>query len=470
MKLNKILSLAAVMLYAAVLTSCVKQDVDNPPANGLDPGLTANKTIAQIKALYVSGAITKISGDYVFKAVVVADDRSGNLYKSIVLQDSTGGINIVVDMSNFYTSYETGRNVFVKCKGLVIGDYNGLIQLGGYNDAGSVGRIPQSLVGQHLIGGMWNQSYVTKIVHNFSTLSNTLDQNTLVKLEGVQFDTPCTTWADMVNQTSGNKNLKDAFGNIIVVRTSNYANFGSGLIPGSIGDVVGVFQIYGTTKQLVLRDLNDVQMAPSSCAPALPIGTGGLMSIGSIRPLFSGTGNTFVSGTKVRGTVISDKNTANINSYNLILQDGSSGIMVRFMSPNTFNLNDSIEIDLSATGDSLVKYQQGLELNYIPNSSATYLGTGTVTPNVVTANYVSTHLSSLESTLIQVNSATLSGGGTYSGNVTITDATGTLIIYTRSAATFSGTAYPTGTVSVKGFLSNYNGTPELILRGSSDVQ
>ena len=304
MKLQKILSLAAIALYASVLTSCVKKDVDDPPANGVDPAITANRTIAQVKALYVAGTITAIDSDFIFKGVVIGDDRSGNIYKNVIIQDSTGGISIAIDQSNFYTSYEVGRTVFVKCKGLVIGDYHLLIQVGGYidNSSGtpSVGRIPQSLVGQHLIGGMWNQSYTTRTVSDISTLSNSLDQNILVRLDGVKFDAPCQPWADVVHQASLSRTLRDSHNNPIVVYTSNYAKFAASLIPGTTGSVIGVFQVYGNgnnSKQLVIRDLSDVIMAPSICSTG-PIGTGALMTIGGVRSLYAGLGAKFVSGKK----------------------------------------------------------------------------------------------------------------------------------------------------------------------------
>src|SRR6185369_14589401 len=213
------------------------------------------------------------------------------------------------------------------------------------------------------------------------------------------------------------------------------------------------------------------QMTGGRCGSA-QIGTGTLMSISALRAAYNSIGTgVIVPGTKIRGTVISDKSTNNINSFNLILQDGLSGIIVRFNATNTFNLNDSIEIDIS--NDSLVTFQSGVEVNYVANASATLLGTGTVTPRVVTSAYVLANLSTLESTLIKTTGATLSGGtgGNYNGSVNVNDGTGSYILYTRSGATFSGSPYPTGTVSVTGFLSNFNGVPESILRNPAiDIQ
>src|SRR6185436_15210346 len=182
---------------------------------------------------------------------------------------------------------------------------------------------------KYLVGGMWNQPYETKVVTAVNSLDNYDDQNTLVRIDNVHFDTPCETWGDVANQTSANRNLRDANGQVIVVRTSNYALFANALIPASTGSVIGVFQIYGSTKQLMIRDLNDVLMTASPCSTG-PVGTGALMNIGAVRSLYSGMGTTFIAGTKIRGVVITDKTANNITSQNLILQDGLSGIVARF--------------------------------------------------------------------------------------------------------------------------------------------
>ncbi|HQV00737.1 MAG TPA: DUF5689 domain-containing protein, partial [Bacteroidia bacterium] len=115
------------------VTSCVKKEYDEPPTDGTNPNITVTHTIAQIKAMY-AGTPLRIDSDYVISGVVIADDKSGNFYKSVVIQDSTAGIAIRLDQSDFYTDFPAGRLLFIKCKGLYIGDYGGLIQMGGYVD------------------------------------------------------------------------------------------------------------------------------------------------------------------------------------------------------------------------------------------------------------------------------------------------------------------------------------------------
>ncbi len=464
MKLTKIFMLGTVLLYLAAFTSCVKDEVDDPPASGTDPALTVNKTIAGLKAMY-NGNIMRIDSDWVIKGVVVGDDHSGNFYKSIVIQDETGGINIQIDQSSFYTTYKVGRNVFVKCRGLYLGDYHDLIQLGGYDDNGSVGRIPQSLVGRHLIPGAWNQPFDTKTVFNLENdLDLDIDQNKLVRLEGVHFAEPCTTWADIAQETSGNRDLIDAYGNIIIVRTSNFATFASSIISGDTGTVTGVFQVYDNDLQLVIRELSDVMMDPPNCAPPAGPNT----SIAALRAMFTGSTGTIPANTIVEGIVISDKANNNITARNVVIEDATAGIVVRFTGNNTYNLGDKIVVDVS--GQEISEYNGLLEANNVPNNKSSLSGTGfSITPRTATIADIMANGEAWESTLVKIFGVTITGGGTYAGNTTLTDATGTLPMFTYNSANFSSVSYPTGSVNVTGIISDFNGL-QLNMRNTSDVQ
>jgi hypothetical protein len=73
---------------------------------------------------------------------------------------------------------------------------------------------------------------------------------------------------------------------------------------------------------------------------------------------------------------------------------------------------------------------------------------------------------------VKVNSGTISGTvATYGGGtVNLADASGSIVLYTKTAATFSGTAYPTTPVSVTAIVVPYNTTKELMIRNTGDVQ
>jgi hypothetical protein len=267
--------LAVIALMATVfISSCRKDDFDTPPAGGSDPALIANTTIADLKAGYVAGNFDSIDTDIIIAGVVIADDKSGNFYKTIVLQDSTGGIAIRIDISDYYTKYPVGRRVFVKCKGLWLGDYNELIQLGGYVDNSnpsqpSVEPIPYTLVDNYLIPGVYNLTVNPKLVTINQVLADPdFYQNTLIQLNQVEFADADTgkTYADMVLQQSRNLVVKNCSGGSIELRSSNFATFGGDNVPNGNGSLVSVFSVFGSDAQLYIRDVNDVAMDTTRCA------------------------------------------------------------------------------------------------------------------------------------------------------------------------------------------------------------
>ncbi|MFN0187223.1 MAG: DUF5689 domain-containing protein, partial [Bacteroidia bacterium] len=136
---KKLLVLALLAMISINFVSCRKDDFDEPPLNGADPNLNVNMTIDSLKKIYrdsiiVFNKVVTINNDWIISGVVTADDKSGNFYKTMVIEDATAGIAIRLDQTEFHTKYPVGRRVFIKLKGMVMGDYGNLIQLGGYVD------------------------------------------------------------------------------------------------------------------------------------------------------------------------------------------------------------------------------------------------------------------------------------------------------------------------------------------------
>src|SRR5438270_10618728 len=138
MKTNKHLliyvSSSLLLFIFAVVISCNKK-FDAPPSY-IPPDITANISIAALKTIHTLGNADSITTDAIIEGVVIANDSSGNFYKQIILQDSTGGIAINVDDYNLYSSFPIGRKVYVKLNGLFINDDGGLMYIGTSPDAG----------------------------------------------------------------------------------------------------------------------------------------------------------------------------------------------------------------------------------------------------------------------------------------------------------------------------------------------
>ncbi len=106
----------------------------------VDMDADVNATIADIKALYTShGAPVEITEDLIIKGEVTSSDEDGNVYREIYIQDETGAMCVKLGRTSSYDDYKVGMILYVKCKGLVIGEYGyksgnyggaGLLQLG----------------------------------------------------------------------------------------------------------------------------------------------------------------------------------------------------------------------------------------------------------------------------------------------------------------------------------------------------
>ncbi|NBX28517.1 MAG: hypothetical protein EBR55_09800, partial [Chitinophagia bacterium] len=399
MKIN-LRILALVSLAVLSFSSCIKKDFDAPPdQSSIDPKLACNKTIAQIKALYNSATAVRIDSDYTVYGIVTADDKSGNFYKQIIIQDSTAGLAVLIDNASLFNEYPVGRKVYIKLKGLYMSKYAATPQLGYLPDAtGSISNILAQLT-------------------NTATFSYYV--NRLVTIDNAEFTSSDMgkPYADPASIASGtSRNIEECSSTkTIQLRSSGYANFQPLLTPLGKGKITGIFTLYNSTPQLVIRDTNDVKFAGLRCNGSTGIIP--MVSIDSIRKLGIGIK---LGEYKIKGIVISSADSGNLSKGNMVIQDGNKGITIYLGSTTVvpYKPGDSVIVDI--TGDSLINYKGTTEIKGATLSSVTKVGTGTIIPKVLTIAQLNANFANYEATLVQVLNANVSGGGTYSGSKTLT--------------------------------------------------
>ncbi len=261
-RINQIFCLLMLVLG---LAACEKE-YDRPPLTEPEyTGEEANITIAQFREQFKDATRDVpivIEDDLVLKATVISSDESGNIYKTIYLQDETGGIGMLVDQGDVYTSYPVGQVVYVQLKGLCASFY-GDLQIGHPNAAATYYRTPWEDFQEHVLKAGWPNEAAISIreVSDISSLNENADavKSTLVRLTGVHFEEGGqTTYADMVAEDYGTRVLKDVHGNTIDVRNSNYADFGGEMLPVGTGNVVAILGSFNGGWQLLIRDIEDV--------------------------------------------------------------------------------------------------------------------------------------------------------------------------------------------------------------------
>lgn len=464
------------LLATALFVACVKTDFDEPPVGGDGQDIPTNISIRDLKKLHVgSGTYDKITGDLVIGGTVVMDDRSGNYYKTLVIQDSTGGIEVKFNDGFLYNRYPVGRKIYIRCKDLILTDYNGLPQLTGStiveNGSPTDVGITELQEREKIVRGFLGAAPTPKNI-NLGQLSKDL-VNTLVSFDDLQF-VICDAgkvYADGITKSSVNRVLEDCNGREVLLRTSGFADFAAQKTPVGKGKITGVLSIYGSDYQLYIRDLGDVAISGSQsdrCGGGSGTVPGTATAISDIRAYFTGSPATLPTNLKIRGVVISDRQNNNLNNRNLYLQDASGGIVVRFTASHCYDLGDEIEVNVS--GQEVSEFNGLRQVNNVPNEYALLANSGvSVTPREATIAEINANYNTWESTLVRIKGATVSGGATYSGNRTVTDASGNIAMFTQSGASFSGVALPSAAVTLTAIVSDFNGK-QIILRNLSDVQ
>lgn len=125
----------AMTASAAMMTSC-QADMDAPALEEPKATMEANTTISDFKTAFADQTVLCPMKDaasqtpYIIHGRVISSDATGNIYKSIVIQDETAAIALSINQGSTYTDYRLGQEIVLNVTGLYIGYYNGLQQIG----------------------------------------------------------------------------------------------------------------------------------------------------------------------------------------------------------------------------------------------------------------------------------------------------------------------------------------------------
>lgn len=461
-----------VLLIIPLLSSCLKQKSELPiPTKDID--LSVNCSVHQLTDLLPKvGSPILIDNDWVISATVVANDESGNWSEQLVLEDSTGGIAIQINENGLYTRYPIGQKLYIRMKGLYLANYFGSLQLGGTpvpdNEALlQVSKLSPKILSNHIVVSNSN-----KLQNPIKLTLNELKQNgisytnRLVEIRDIELVNPSydNIYADANNAT--NIALQDCMHQKITLRTSNYARFASVATPYGKGTVIAIYNEYKGVGQLMIRDTSDVQLSAVRCDGSV-ISEAQLLTIDSLRMMHQGK-DTLIGNYFIRGVVISNNEHKNFGSGNIVMQDSSAGMVVYFGSTAAQlpEMGDSIELLIK--GASLINYNGVLELSNIKPSKVKMLATNKlVNPIQISIASLNSNFKKYESRLVKIVNAKITTKGNYSGNNTLSDATGNIVLYTSSSATFASDAVPTITKTFQGIPTYFGATQELKIRHPS---
>ncbi len=266
MKTLRYLTLLTLSLIMA--TSCMN-DHDEPefkqPPYGNNNIGEANTTIAELKASYsktiLNNGYELFTEDKVIEGVVVANDETGNVYKQFVINDETGAIIVGVDDVGLYAVLPIGTRVRISCKGLYIGGYGSLAQIGTkyFNtkyDEFQIGRIAKPDFQKHIriVGKAANsEPEMTPMEVTEQYLADSKNKNSApiyVVLKNVSIAEADGTrkFAPEEEQISETNTAVERHVNIgsqqVIFRLSTYADFANEIIPKGKFNITGVLTRY----------------------------------------------------------------------------------------------------------------------------------------------------------------------------------------------------------------------------------
>lgn len=231
----------------------------------------------QFATVIANSSYKLIEKDMMIKAVVTGNDVSGNIYNQVSVQDASGAIIIAINGSGLSGYLPVGQEILVNLKGLNIGSYKKLPQIGGVNTkisdgTLSMGKIERAVWNQHfkiLNPGEADASTVEPEEFDLTKLTDKayMEANVckLMTLKKVKFASANGTnvWAPKDTNTSleliDAESGKRISSSNLVVRNSGYSKFANEVVPQGVFDITGIFTRFGDTWQIVLRNTDDLK-------------------------------------------------------------------------------------------------------------------------------------------------------------------------------------------------------------------
>ena len=290
MKSIKYMKLAVMAIVLGITaSSCMDDDWKAPSTNVSLYGNNELKeenvvSIKELKESLYANALTnqhdttRITKDIQIKGRVISSDAWGNISQEIAVDDGTGAILVCVASRGLYMMTPLGQEVLINLKDLYIGTYGYNPQIGmPYTSTSKAGVVRTTPSRMQL--NLWNKHFrnigepdpskAGAEDFDFSKLRDTryIAQcaGKLMTFRGVKFTgadgkMSYATYEEGKDNGNGVSRALEGYpSSNIVVRTSMYAKFATTPLPQTKVNLTGIVTRYGSTVQILLRDLNDVE-------------------------------------------------------------------------------------------------------------------------------------------------------------------------------------------------------------------
>lgn len=211
-------------------------------------------SIAHLKTLATGPSVT-ITESLSVEGYVVVNDLFGEYYKSVVISDESGGIELCVDCSRTAVEFPVSARVTVHCTGLAVGNYGGRVMLGAQPEREyTVDRIKESDLGRYITVDRNSASAVQPMPIKIKDI-DTSEISNFVAISDLTFGNQAgLEWCDRDPLTgeylTTNRTATDRTGHTISVRTQANCSYRNEKIPSDYGTLYGIVEYFNGSYSL----------------------------------------------------------------------------------------------------------------------------------------------------------------------------------------------------------------------------
>lgn len=233
------------------MAGCGYNEIDNYRPS--DPSIVVPNTQIETILTQYQGVPATVNANYIIQGRVTTSDQQGNFYRSFIIQDGSGAIEVMAGLYDLHNIYFVGQRVVIRTEGLRVGSRDGVVQIGLKPTSGVYGETEyfnnRAILAKYLTA----YSDIQPVEPHETTIP-ALTQNLcgeLVCVNNIVFtpiDSESQTWGIRSGWNdkpqTAYREFQDAGGNKITLVCSGYADFADIPIPTSTLSVTGIL-MYG---------------------------------------------------------------------------------------------------------------------------------------------------------------------------------------------------------------------------------
>ena len=238
-------------LLAMVLGGCYDNHNESSSSAFVE---TDNCDIAELQALAQNGCYEVIT-ELVCLCRVTSSDHEGNFYRSIVVEDMSGGAEIKLGIYNSFTQYPVGLVIELHLKGCAVMFDNGVLQVG--LPPQEFDSLPRELEAQAVIDKHIVRSETIENIEPLKLGITSLESSLCGRFIAIEQLYHAPLEGEEKDLLEGYSRVVDSDDNAIFLYVSPYADFAANEVPSSKVSIQGILYHesvgMGIGKQFVIK-------------------------------------------------------------------------------------------------------------------------------------------------------------------------------------------------------------------------